>query len=355
MWSFHRTDVLGLFKCIPSIDAGRLGARCGLSDDRAGSGHGFVVIRRVMPVVAHTVLMLVTLVTMAGCQPRAAVSPAPPAPQEEASPAPVVANQSTRRTGKQPAAIPWPPPPPPLPAKPPADTAASVEDTAALSTTAPPAPKPMEDSAPKIEGVAAISKPLPSPILQPEGDAPPKIEGAETTSKSLPTAPLPPPEETAAQQKPHWENVRSAAAIPDQNTFYDEENPVYQTLQKANQALQGFPLIRKPGELDWGEALSSGLIQPRASLSGSGEMMVLDFDIVMKDTKSTPYVRFSHRTHTQWLECSNCHRQIFIPMINANPISMAAILEGKYCGVCHNTVAFPTTDCERCHNVPNDQ
>ena len=32
--------------------------------------------------------------------------------------------------------------------------------------------------------------------------------------------------------------------------------------------------------------------------------------------------------------------------------SMTEIFEGKYCGACHMSVAFPTTDCQRCHTKP---
>ncbi|WP_243688424.1 hypothetical protein [Geotalea toluenoxydans] len=30
---------------------------------------------------------------------------------------------------------------------------------------------------------------------------------------------------------------------------------------------------------------------------------------------------------------------------------MAEINEGKYCGLCHTTVAFPLQDCQRCHST----
>ena len=30
-------------------------------------------------------------------------------------------------------------------------------------------------------------------------------------------------------------------------------------------------------------------------------------------------------------------------------MTMAEIMAGKKCGVCHGTVAFPVSDCKRCH------
>jgi c(7)-type cytochrome triheme protein len=233
----------------------------------------------------------------------------------------------------------------------PADEVLTKSDTATTSMPAPPAPESAGDTVAKIERAATTSKPVP-PAPKPAAGTKSMEEDSAAISRPTPPDLKPKADAPAARKKPSWKNVRSATAVADQNIFYDEDNLGYQTLQKANQALKGFPLVKKQGELDWGEALNSGLIQPRASLSGEGEMMVLDLDIVMKDTQSKPYVRFSHKIHTQWLECSNCHQQIFIPMTGANPISKTAILDGKYCGVCHNKVALTTHNCERCHNVP---
>jgi c(7)-type cytochrome triheme protein len=36
----------------------------------------------------------------------------------------------------------------------------------------------------------------------------------------------------------------------------------------------------------------------------------------------------------------------------ATKYSMVEIFDGKYCGACHMTVAFPLTDCGRCHTRP---
>lgn len=367
--------------------------------------HSDELIRTTGRTFVHVALMPAMLAAVAGCQPRAAVSPAPPTPEVQEQPAPALEKQPSPTARITSPSIPWPPPPPPLPSKsaaraaaspqpslsdsrpttpapaPTGDPTASSEGTAMASAPEPPAPQPADEIAvpAKVDGAATLSAsepPAPQPaddidtsapgdgaaaISTPATSAPKpaddielmaKRRGSTATPRPTPRAPEPEPTAAAVRQKPSWKNVRGATPVADQNIFYDEENTGYQTLQKANEALKGFPLVKKQGELDWGEALTSGLIQPRASLSDQGEMMVLDLDIVMKDTKTTPYVRFSHKTHTQWLECSNCHQQIFKPLTGANPISMTAILEGQYCGVCHNKVAFATRDCERCHNVP---
>ena len=85
----------------------------------------------------------------------------------------------------------------------------------------------------------------------------------------------------------------------------------------------------------------------------------------LPDSKSGNYVRevkgsmpdvvYPHKQHTQWLDCSNCHPAIFIPQKGANQISMASILLGEKCGVCHGKVAFPVSECRRCHSRPKEQ
>lgn len=156
-----------------------------------------------------------------------------------------------------------------------------------------------------------------------------------------------------AVQQPDNPAVRSADEQPDQNKFYDVENPDYHRLQKANEALAGLRLDKK-GWVDWMSILRSGTINPRADLDGKLPMEVLDLDIILKNTKEMPYVKFPHNSHSQWLACSNCHDKIFIPKAGANRIDMNQIFQGKYCGVCHDRVAFITFfSCERCHSVPH--
>jgi hypothetical protein len=45
---------------------------------------------------------------------------------------------------------------------------------------------------------------------------------------------------------------------------------------------------------------------------------------------------------------------IFIPQKGANQISMASILLGEKCGVCHGKVAFPVSECRLCHSKKKD-
>lgn len=134
---------------------------------------------------------------------------------------------------------------------------------------------------------------------------------------------------------------------------YDTTNPADPVMQKSNDALTGLPLDKK-GAVDWMKALNSGAIAPRAGLKVTEKMQVLDSDIIMKNTKAMPYVRFPHNSHTRWLACVNCHDEIFISKAGSNPVNMNKIFLGQYCGVCHGKVAFtPFFSCERCHSIPH--
>ncbi len=161
-----------------------------------------------------------------------------------------------------------------------------------------------------------------------------------------------PAKNSPADAKPKIQ-TRGADEIPEQNKFYDLDNPDYQKLQKANESLVGFPLDKK-GYVDWMGAIRSGFINPRTDLKNNEPMQVLDLDVILKNTREMPYVKFPHKSHTMWLACTNCHDKPFIPKAGANPISMGKIFQGQYCGMCHDHVAFITFfSCERCHSVPH--
>jgi c(7)-type cytochrome triheme protein len=135
---------------------------------------------------------------------------------------------------------------------------------------------------------------------------------------------------------------------------HDETNDALAVLQDPTEAMRDFPVDRRM-QVNWVKTLDQGLIEPRASLDGSGEMLVMDMDILFTNTKDMPYVKFPHLQHTRWLDCSNCHPRIFIPRRGANPVSMNKVLRGEFCGVCHDKVAFSLFICERCHSVPHER
>ncbi|MEE8573811.1 MAG: c(7)-type cytochrome triheme domain-containing protein [Thermodesulfobacteriota bacterium] len=118
-----------------------------------------------------------------------------------------------------------------------------------------------------------------------------------------------------------------------------------------------FPDLPKSGfgnKIDWVKALRQGKIKPKASIDGSGEMMVVDMDIVIPVTKFKPHppdVVYPHKAHTELMDCSSCHTDIFQMQKGGNPeMNMMKIMSGQYCGVCHGKVAFPLENCFRCHS-----
>ncbi|MBL8450237.1 MAG: hypothetical protein JNM32_09970 [Dechloromonas sp.] len=138
----------------------------------------------------------------------------------------------------------------------------------------------------------------------------------------------------------------------DGKALHDPANPEARRLQTIEEATRHLPYDAN-GFPDWMRALQEGKISPRSDLSGKASMEVLDLDIVMKNTREMPHVRFPHRSHTLWLACSNCHPAPFEARAGSTQIRMADIFRGQYCGQCHDRVAFITFfSCHRCHSVP---
>jgi c(7)-type cytochrome triheme protein len=168
-----------------------------------------------------------------------------------------------------------------------------------------------------------------------------------------------PPIFQSGQDAPYWARgdhfqLTSEVVPVPEDGIHDPAVPSIQVLQAPYEAMANFPRDDQ-GIIDWVKTLDTGLINPRKSLDGTGEMFPVDFDIIFKNTQSMPHVRFPHRQHTEWLTCANCHPRIFIPQKGGNPVSMSSIIQGEYCGVCHGKVAFPPTlNCGRCHSVAKE-
>lgn len=135
--------------------------------------------------------------------------------------------------------------------------------------------------------------------------------------------------------------------------LHDPEGPGLAQLQQPAEALAPLPRDTAGNLVNWVKAIDSGAIDPRTHLFPQTELRLRDDDIIVARFGSMPAVKFPHRQHTLWLDCSNCHDRIFKAERGANRLSMTAILNGEQCGVCHGAVAFPLTECNRCHSVPN--
>lgn len=137
--------------------------------------------------------------------------------------------------------------------------------------------------------------------------------------------------------------------------IHDPAGPALRLLQEPAVALSRLPADRVGNQVDWVAALEKGHINPRTNILPETRVRVLDADILLNLRGGTPIVRFPHRQHTLWLDCSNCHEHLFKSKAGANKFSMERILRGEQCGVCHGAVSFPLTACARCHNTPHDK
>lgn len=133
---------------------------------------------------------------------------------------------------------------------------------------------------------------------------------------------------------------------------HDPASPALKLLQEPREALSRLPADTAGNQVRWVEALEGGHINPRTNILPETQVNLRDTDTLLNLNGSTPIVRFPHRQHTLWLDCSNCHEHLFRSEAGANRYSMERILQGEQCGVCHGAVAFPLTECTRCHSVP---
>jgi len=142
---------------------------------------------------------------------------------------------------------------------------------------------------------------------------------------------------------------------PMEDGIHDTANPGTAMLQSPAEGLAGLDESKQGNYVDWVKSLESGKVEPRADrLDPNTQPIVFDMNIVREVKGSMPNVVYPHKQHTEWLDCSNCHPDIFIPQKGANQINMASILLGQKCGVCHGKVAFPVTasTCRLCHSQP---
>jgi c(7)-type cytochrome triheme protein len=117
------------------------------------------------------------------------------------------------------------------------------------------------------------------------------------------------------------------------------------------------PKERFGNGIDWEKSEQLGLIKPADFLEGlsikrSSLAVQKDFALNPK-VEGMPDIIFSHKKHTVWNGCELCHPDIFMGVKRGTTrYTMVDISQGKSCGACHTSVAFPLTDCQRCHSKP---
>lgn len=138
-------------------------------------------------------------------------------------------------------------------------------------------------------------------------------------------------------EKPHCEKCHNG------NISYGKE-------KFAN--LSRFPKAKFGNGIDWETAIRKRYIKPDNYLTIKPSEDIA-FDKLLELNAEWSYVPpaiFPHQAHTPWLDCNNCHPDIFnIKKKTTEHFSMALNLNGQFCGTCHLKVAFPLNDCKRCH------
>lgn len=193
-------------------------------------------------------------------------------------------------------------------------------------------PAPAPASAPAATAVAAA--PTPPPVMTPARAAPTPAPSAEVNAFNRLLKPL------GRVNRPAVESG-----------IHDPANDMTLQLQPPATAFAALPRSNAGNHVDWVKALDGKAIAPRWDRNDpAAAAVVMDLNIVREVKGSMPDVVYPHKQHTEWLDCSNCHPAIFVPQKGANQISMASILLGQKCGVCHGKVAFPVSECRLCHS-----
>jgi c(7)-type cytochrome triheme protein len=132
---------------------------------------------------------------------------------------------------------------------------------------------------------------------------------------------------------------------------HDPRSLAVGVLQEPREALGSLPPDSIGNQVRWMQALDQGDIQPRTNIQPETRVNLRTTEVLLRNTGEMPMVKFPHRQHTAWLDCSNCHDQLFAQVAGTTKINMFLVLQGEKCGLCHGAVAFPLTECLRCHSV----
>jgi c(7)-type cytochrome triheme protein len=165
-----------------------------------------------------------------------------------------------------------------------------------------------------------------------------------TTAQSPPAASAPAVSSVGGSQSP--DEYEDPTTLPEPFAPFAKEN------RDPNVIMKDFP-VDAEGNIDWVKAFKDNTVHPKESLDPSKPPVPpFNFDIEIPAVGAMPNVVFPHFPHTYWLDCGNCHPGIFVMKRGANPISMVKIVNGEFCGRCHGRVAFPISNCNRCHTKP---
>lgn len=152
----------------------------------------------------------------------------------------------------------------------------------------------------------------------------------------------------------------AAPAGPEDRARCERCHSLGKTVKKTHEFsafIEGLPKSPLGNGVNWEAAEERGLIKPVdylewVSIKRSSLAAQKDFSIESKGSWMTDVI-FSHKKHALWNGCEVCHPDIFPSTKKGTTrYSMFQIFGGEYCGVCHDKVAFPLLDCQKCHTKP---
>jgi len=101
--------------------------------------------------------------------------------------------------------------------------------------------------------------------------------------------------------------------------------------------------------------ITAGLFVAKTSHAEYGDIVLNSKSESMEKAGVNPVV-FPHWFHRIRFKCKVCHEDIFIIKKGANDINMSKIMNGDFCGKCHNgLIAWEPLYCDRCHSYNGTQ
>lgn len=185
--------------------------------------------------------------------------------------------------------------------------------------------------------------------------APPAAGSKAPAAAAGPVAPAPPVGLAMTGANAFNRILREPARFnlpPAEDGIHDPAVQGTRALQAPLEAFAGLAKSAQGNRVNWTKALDDKQISPRSDRRDpNAKLKGMDLQVVRQVKGSMADVVFPHKTHAQWLACANCHPAIFAAEVNpgTNRMSMASIMLGESCGVCHGKVAFPISECRRCH------
>ena len=114
--------------------------------------------------------------------------------------------------------------------------------------------------------------------------------------------------------------------------------------------------MRVRSKFKWGACLSALMAILALMFVEAGDAQAEYGDVVMNNYSDQAGVRpviFPHWFHRLRFRCKVCHADLgFEFKAGGNKVNMLKIIDGQFCGACHNgDIAWPVDNCNLCHSA----